>query len=256
MHAMHSLGGVFGAGAGALAARLDLAPPVHFLGAGAVTAVACLAVSPLLLPSRTDAEEPSQAASESSLGLLEWLRGWSAPVAVLGALAFCFTLAEGAALYWSAVYVGDALGGGATLGAISFGVFLGSVTLGRLAGDGLVSRFGAARVFRVGAIVAGVGSGVALFVGEALAGLLGLAALGVGIANALPLAISAGGNAPGEEPATAATRFSALAYLGSFVGPALIGGLATLWSLPLALAFPAALVLATAYWAEAVRRAG
>ena len=44
----------------------------------------------------------------------------------------------------------------------------------------------------------------------------------------------------------------------SFVGPALIGGLVTvtLWGLPLALALPAVLVLATAFGAKAVRRAG
>jgi hypothetical protein len=78
----------------------------------------------------------------------------------------------------------------------------------------------------------------------------------VGIANALPLAISAGGDAPGEAPATAAARVSTLAYLGSFVGPALIGGLATFAGLSLALALPAVLVLATAFGAGAVRRAG
>ena len=44
--------------------------------------------------------------------------------------------------------------------------------------------------------------------------------------------LGAGGNAPGETPATAAARVSTLGYLGSFVGPALVGGLASLSSLP------------------------
>jgi len=253
MHAMHSLGGALGAGAGALAARLGADPPVHFLVSGAVAAVACLAVSPLLLPSQADAEEPPEGASASSIGVLGWFRGWSAPVAVLGALAFCFTLAEGAALDWSAVYVEDSLGGSAALGAMALGVFLGAVTLGRLAGDRLVSHFGAVSVFWVGAVTAGAGFGGALLVNTPAAGLVGLGLLGAGIANALPLAISAGGNTPGEAPATAAARVSTLAYLGSFVGPALIGGLATLAGLPLALALPAVLVVATAFGARAVR---
>ncbi len=111
-------------------------------------------------------------------------------------------------------------------------------------------------VFWVGAVVAGAGFGGALLLNNPPAGMVGLGLLGVGIANALPLAISAGGNAPGETPATAAARVSSLAYLGSFVGPVLIGGLATLWSLPLALALPAVLVLATAFGARTVRRAG
>ena len=89
-----------------------------------------------------------------------------------------------------------------------------------------------------------------------LAGLVGFGLLGLGIANALPLAIGAGGNSPGETPATAAARVSTLGYLGSFVGPALVGGLATLSNLPLALVLPALLILATAFGARAVRRAG
>ena len=83
-----------------------------------------------------------------------------------------------------------------------------------------------------------------------------LGLLGAGIANALPLAIAAGGNAPGETLATAAARVSTLGYLGSFVGPVLVGGLASLSSLPFALGLPALLVLVTALGARVVRRAG
>jgi hypothetical protein len=101
-----------------------------------------------------------------------------------------------------------------------------------------------------------VGFGGALLVDALAAGLIGLALLGVGIANALPLTIAAGGNAPGETPATAAARVSTLGYLGSFVGPVLVGGLASLSNLPLALGLPALLVLATTFGARAVRRAG
>jgi hypothetical protein len=89
-----------------------------------------------------------------------------------------------------------------------------------------------------------------------IAGLLGLALLEVGIANALPLAIAAGSNAPGETPTTAVASVSTLGYLGSFVGPGLIGGLASLSSLPFALGPPALLVLTVAFGARVIRRAG
>ena len=257
MHAMHSLGGVLGAGAGALAARLGVEPSLHFLACAVVAVVAGLGVMPLLLPSRVDVEEESWGdESASTGGMRRWFSGWSVPVAFLGALAFCFTLAEGAGLNWSAVYVADSLGTTEALGAIGLGVFLGAVTLGRLVGDRLVSRFGSVVVFRAGAVVAGLGFGGALLVDAPIAGLVGLGLLGAGIANALPLAIAAGGNAPGETPATAAARVSTLGYLGSFVGPVIVGGLASLFSLSLALGLPALLVLATAFGARAVRRAG
>jgi fucose permease len=212
---------------------------------------------PLLLPSRVGVEEESSGDGSANMGgLRRWFSGWTAPIALLGALSFCFTLAEGAGLNWSAVYVAESLGGTEVLGAIGLGVFLGAVTLGRLVGDRLVSRFGPVRVFRAGAVVAGVGFGGALLVDAPIAGMVGLGLLGAGIANALPLAIAAGGNAPGETPATAAARVSTLGYLGSFVGPVLVGGLASLSSLPLALGLPALLVLAAAFGARVVGRAG
>ncbi len=257
MHAMHSFGGVLGAGAGALAARLGVAPSPHFLACAVVAVVASLGVTPVLLPSQVDAEEDLPGdGSASTGGLRRWFSGWTVPIALLGTLAFCFTLAEGAGLNWSAIYVADSLGGTEALGAVGLGVFLGAVTLGRLVGDHLVSHFGAVKVFRAGAVVAGLGFGGALLVNAPVAGLIGLGLLGAGIANALPLAIAAGGNAPGETPATAAARVSTLGYLGSFAGPLLVGGLASLSSLPLALGLPALLILATAFGARAVRRAG
>jgi predicted MFS family arabinose efflux permease len=257
LHAMHSLGGVLGAGAGALAARFGAMPPPHFLACTMVAVVVCLSAWPLLLPSQIDAkEEHSEDGAANTSDLRRWFSGWSVSIALLGMLAFCFTLAEGAGLNWSAVYIAGAVGGTEALGAIGLGAFLGAVTLGRLVGDRLVSRLGPVRVFRAGAIIAGVGFGGALLVDAPVAGLIGLALLGAGIANALPLAIAAGGNVPGETPATAAARVSTLGYLGSFVGPVLVGGLASLSNLPVALALPALFVLVAAFGAGAVRRAG
>ncbi len=257
MHAMHSLGGVLGAGAGALAARLGVEPSPHFLACAMVAVVVGLAAWPLLLPSRVDTKEAySEGGAAHESGLRRWFSGWSVSIALLGALAFCFTLAEGAVLNWSAVYVTDSLGGTEALGAIGLGAFLGAVTLGRLVGDRLVSRLGPVRVFRAGAVVAGVGFGSALLLDALVAGLIGLALLGAGIANALPIAIAAGGNAAGETPATAAARVSTLGYLGSFVGPVMVGGLASLSNLPVALGLPVLFVLAAAFGARAVQRAG
>jgi len=168
LHAMHSLGGVLGAGMGALAARFGYAPPPHFLACASVAVVAALAAWPLLLPSRVDAaEQPSSEEGARASALRRWFGGWSVPVALLGALAFCFTLAEGAGLNWSAVYVTSSSRGTEALGAVGLGVFLGAVTLGRLAGDRLVSRFGAVWVFRAGAVAAGAGFGGALLLANA-----------------------------------------------------------------------------------------
>jgi hypothetical protein len=136
LHAMHSLGGDLGAGSGALAARLGAAPPQHFLACVVAAAVAGSAAWPVLLPSQLDGgEKPMEDGPEYAGGLRRWFGGWSGSIVLLGALAFCFTLAEGAGLNWSTVYVTESLGGTEVFGAVSLGVFLGAVTLGRLVGD-------------------------------------------------------------------------------------------------------------------------
>src|SRR5918997_2762383 len=97
LHAMHSLGGVLGAGAGALAARLGTTPPPHFLSCAMAAVVVGLAAWSLLLPSRVDAKEvqPEGGAANTS-GLRRWFSGWAVPIAFFWGFAFCFTLAEGA----------------------------------------------------------------------------------------------------------------------------------------------------------------
>jgi fucose permease len=252
MHAMHSLGGIIGAGLGALTARFEVGPFAHFLFVAAIGTTAALTASRLLLPTWLDTGGGASPAANRAR-VTDWFVGWSAPIALLGLLAFCVTLAEGSALDWAAVYVSDSLGGGESLGAVGLGTFLGAVTLGRLVADRLVTRFGPVGMYRAGVLTAGIGFGIGLWFDDPLAGLAGLALLGVGISYALPLAISAGSRLPGEEPATAAARVSTLAYLGSFVGPGVIGVLASKLSLPQALSLPAVLVAATALGAKAVR---
>ena len=131
MHAMHSFGGVLGAGVGSLAARIEAAPPAQFL-IGAAAALACLAVSPLLLPSWEDPAEDKRSVGGhgAASGVSRWFRGWS----------FARGGARGARLL---LHTGRGGGPGlvgrvrqrlpgrtsAALGAAGLGVFFGAVTL-------------------------------------------------------------------------------------------------------------------------------
>jgi hypothetical protein len=72
-----SLGGVLGAGAGALAARLGATPPPHFLACAMVAVVGGLAAWLLLLPFGVDAkDELSEDGAASTSGLRRWFSGW------------------------------------------------------------------------------------------------------------------------------------------------------------------------------------
>jgi hypothetical protein len=262
LHAMHSLGGMAGAGVAALAAALEVAPGPHFLAVAAVATAVSVVATRGLAPSWVDASDRRRGGEagrrpdgrgRTAGGMAgRWVAGWSGQLLALGGLAFCLLLVEGGALDWGAVYLRDATGASAGTAAAGLAGFLGAMTVGRLAGDRLTGRFGPVRAFRGGVLVAGAGFGAGLWIGTPVAGLAGLVLLGAGLSFTLPVAIGAAGRLGGAT-ADLVARVSMLGYLGSFVGPGVIGGLASILGLPLALALPAVLITATALGTRVLR---
>jgi len=153
----------------------------------------------------------------------------------LGALAFAGLLTEGAVADWSAVYLHDALGVGASYAAAGFAAFAAAMAIGRFAGDRAVDRFGPRRVLRVSGTIAAAGLAVGLVSGSPGLAVAGFGAVGLGIANTIPLLFSAAARVSGTPPAIALAAVTTTGYLGFLVGPPLIGLVAELTSLPVAL---------------------
>jgi hypothetical protein len=94
LYAMHSLGGITGAGLAALAAGFGVGRAGHLLTVAGGAALTAVVASRLLLPSSIDASRAGPAAPRPSAhGGAGWLRGWSGRVLALGGLAFCVELA-------------------------------------------------------------------------------------------------------------------------------------------------------------------
>jgi fucose permease len=239
---------VAGGGLAALAAALGGGVAIHFTLVAVGTVVLGLLASRTLLPPAELHSATSEHGEHST-----WLSGWSGRLLLLGGLAFVFTFAEGTALDWSAVLLRDSHHTSAAVAATALAVFQAAVTLGRLGGDRLIGRLGPVTVFRLGALIAGGGLAAGLLVGTAWSALVGLGLLGLGLANLLPISIGAAGADQNLPVAVAVARVSAMGYLGSFTGPAAIGVLAHLGSLPTALLLPAIGVAITAAAAPVVR---
>ncbi|MEU4396503.1 MFS transporter [Kribbella sp. NPDC023855] len=248
LHAMHSLGGVAGGALAAGAAQLDIAVGLHFTAVAIIAAILGIHASRRLLP--PDTLHAPAPAGDLRPGLLS---GWSRRLVLLGALAFVFTLAESSALDWSAVLLRDTHHTTAAVAAIGLAVFQATVTLGRALGDRIINRAGPVRVFRLSAFLAGGGLATGLLVATPWSAVAGLALLGLGLANLLPISIAAAGAGRRIPVPVAVARVSALGYLGSFTGPALIGLLTHATSLPTALLLPAIAIAATTVAATAAR---
>ncbi|BCK52237.1 MFS transporter [Nocardia wallacei] len=162
-------------------------------------------------------------------------------VRLLGLLAAACLLGEGAAADWSAVHL-TGLHASAATGAAAYAAYSAAMAGGRLVGDRLTARFGAPKVVRTGAILAAAGLLAGVSVPSVPFALTGWAIFGLGLSVTIPsLFTAAGAGGPRAVAAVAVTG-----YLGLLAGPALIGALATVTTLPVALVLPAALAATVA----------
>ncbi|MFG1604750.1 MFS transporter [Actinoplanes sp. NPDC049265] len=221
MHALFSIGGAIGAGAAAVCAHTGLDRIATFGIVGFALTVAAAWLAPRARPPRAHVRgvqhPPEQAgAAPTGVGRRVWL---------LGLLAFCALLSEGAAADWSSVYL-DRIEAGPAAAATAYAAFAAAMTIGRLAGDRLATAFRPHTLLRVGGLIAGVGIGAGVLAGTPVAAIAGFGLLGVGLSCAIPQLYSAAGNLHPTRPGAALSRVAALGYLGFVTGPVAIGGAA------------------------------
>lgn len=231
LHGMFSLGGLLGAGAGALLLGW-LPPAAHVLIAAAGLVATALLVMRHLLPGRVDVGDAGPhfvLPTRAALGF--------------GALAFLVLMTEGAVLDWSAAWLRGDLGASPSMAATAFAAFSATMAAGRFGGDHLRRRFGAETLVRGSACVAAAGLALALLIATPLAAVIGFACAGLGLANTVPVLFGAAGRLPGQQPGAAIAATASVGYLGFLVGPPLIGLVAQVSTLGSALGL---LVFATA----------
>ena len=232
-HGLFSLGGI--AGAGGMAALLSAgASPLVAALCVSLGIVAALGVSAKhFLPYGARKEGPAFAVPRGV-------------VLLIGALAFVLFLAEGAVLDWSAVFLTSVRHMDASYAGLGYAAFAATMTAGRLAGDRIVDRLGPRRVVLTGGLCAAAGF-VASVAAPSWEGTLGgYALVGVGCANIVPVLFSAVGRQTAMPENVAVPAITTLGYAGILAGPAGIGFIAHLTSLPTAFLVLAAMLAAVA----------
>ena len=234
-HACWSVGGIAGAGFGALAAHAGSPLALHFT----VVAVVCAALVALALrsfiedrveaveaagstPGASDPDPPLPEPEPSGPGRGRVLTG---RLLLVGVVTLCATTLEGAAADWLALFLTDERAATASLAAAGYAVFAVAMAAGRFSGTAVAERLGRDGAVRAGGLVSL--AGVLLTVlGPGLAGAYAGAALwALGVCLVFPAAVSAGGETP-DRPADAIAAVTTIGYGGFLVGPPLIGLLA------------------------------
>ena len=241
-HGVWSLGSLGAATAGGVLAALGTAPLARAFVPAAILAAAMALAARAMLPS----EGAAHAAGPAFVRLPRQL-------VVLGVVAFCALIAEGAIGDWSAVYLRRSLDASPGLAAAGYVVFTLCMTIARLIGDWVTARFDAVLLVRLGGGVLAGGLGAALLAGHTAATLVGFALVGLALANVLPIVYSAAGRTSGRGAGSSLAAVSSTGYLGYLVDPPAIGLTADHRTLRGALGIAAALGLIMVALAPAVR---
>jgi len=235
-HATWSIGGLVGAGIGALAAAADVDVSVHFPTAAVVLAgTGVLAMTVGFFP-REHRPPPGAVLSLPGRQLL-----------VLGALMFCAFVAEGTANDWAAVYLRSTADASPALSAGAYLAFSAGMVIGRLITDRIVMVVGRRRFLVTTCLLALTALALVLAVPTPAAATAGFVLFGLGLAGLAPVLFSAAGDLNPRSAGPAIAGVATVGYLGFLTGPVLIGGLAEISSLRLAMtSILGLLLLATA----------
>jgi MFS family permease len=234
-HALWSCGAVAGGLIGAAAVALGIPRPVHLTTVAVVLAAAILTARRWQLDGPEHAEQVADAdgstdggavdgaVPDAGQGIRQALR--TAPLLLLG-FAMLPTMAgavEDAAASWSAIHLRETLGAPPFVAGLGFVAAQTLMVVGRVAGDPLVDRFGAARVARSGSLLAALGM-LAVVAGQVPAVVVaGFALAGLGVSTLFPLGLAAAGTIPGIRSADGVAIASWVARLSFLAVPPVVG---------------------------------
>ena len=232
-HGAWTFGGLVGAGLALAMGSL----PLWTTAAVAVVPVAALFAA--YLP-----REHGEATDAAARVAVPWR-----PILLVGLGMVVFYMVDTSAQTWGPTYLDDAFTTPSSLVALATFPYLLSSLVIRLAGDGLVARYGAVRVLRTGAVVASLALLVVVTAPTWQVAVLGFTLLGAGVSVVAPLSFSAAARIAGGQGADRASvdavvgRFNQFNYLGALIG-AVLTGLVGADSLRYGFALPMVLVLA------------
>ncbi|MFC7384492.1 MFS transporter [Sphaerisporangium rhizosphaerae] len=222
LHGMWSVGGLAGGAVGVAAAHAGVDARVHLAAMAAVLLVVGAAAGPWLLDVRAPAGQDAPARFVLP----------SRPLLVLGAVGFCAVFGEAAAQDWCAVYLRQVTGTSPGVAAFAYTGFAFTMAAGRLGGDLVVRRVGPVVSVRLSGLLATAGGVLVVAARTPPPAIAGFMLIGLGVAVVVPLVFAAAGNA-GRTPSEGVAGVATISYSSGFVAPSMIGGVASVTSLPI-----------------------
>jgi MFS family permease len=224
-HAFFSVGMMLGALAGALFSKLDTALAMHLVIIGAVSLVVVFVTRYYLI-----VDAPAERSSEGPAFRLP-----NAAMVSIGVIAFCCMLGEGAMADWGTNYMENIALSDKSTAPLGLSAFALAMTIGRIFGDGARLRLGDRKLMVICGLIAFAGLALLISITIPMVVIAGFFIIGIGLSAIVPIAYSVAGSARGLPPGVGLAMVTTVGYAGFLFGPPIIGFLADLFTLRLAM---------------------
>ena len=246
-HGLWSLGGFSGGIIGAVFANTLLPIEVHF-GTVLVMSLLIITIGFRYLIDDATAKAEEEDVPKFSFKTIDPI------LFLLGLMGFAGMFCEGTVYDWSSVYFSSVVKPDEAFIRAGYVAGMGAMTLGRFLADGFVTKYGPARVLKVcGALILG-GLWLAAALPYLIPATLGFLLVGFGISSSVPICYSIAGKLGTIKASIAITIVSSLSFFGFLVGPPVIGWLAEVSGLRMAISIAACLGLMIAFVATKVSK--
>ncbi|MEO8413423.1 MAG: MFS transporter [Ginsengibacter sp.] len=211
-HGLWSLAVFSGALTGAFFVSNGFPPFIHFSIVSFAALLLVLAAYKIGLPQDPDVREQRNIFVTPDRGIL-----------LLGLIAFCCMLCEGAMADWSGVYFKKIVLAPEVLTTIGYVAFSSTMAAGRFAGDWLVIKFGVKKMLQFSGIIITTGLLTAVLLPYLESATGGFFLVGLGVSSVVPVVYGIAGKSKTMPASTALAAVSTIGFLGFLVGPPMIG---------------------------------
>jgi MFS family permease len=219
-HGLWSLAGFTGAVTGTFFVSKGLSPMIHFTIVCGACVILVLFSYKFTLP--------------HDIGHRQRQRVFVKPdnkILLLGMIAFCCLLCEGAMSDWSGIYFKNIVEAPASIITLGYVAFTSTMALGRFVGDSLVTKFGVKRMLQLSGSVITTGLLLAVIFPYLLSATAGFFLVGFGVSSVVPIVYGLAGKSTTMSAGAALAAVSTIGFLGFLIGPPLIGFIAQAISL-------------------------
>jgi MFS family permease len=219
-HGLWSLAGFSGALIGTLFVSQGFSPFIHFTIVAGLAAALLLIFFRNTLPKDSGNDQPQKLFVKPDKAIL-----------LLGLIAFCTLLCEGAMADWSGVYFKNIVEAPASMITLGYVAFTAMMALGRFLGDWLVTKLGVKNMLQISGTMITSGLLLSVFFPNLITATVGFLLVGFGVSSVVPIVYGLAGKSKKMSPGTALASVSTIGFLGFLIGPPVIGFIAQAISL-------------------------